>query len=370
MRHAGDVTREARYAGVQHRAPIDPLLPVSSSPDPFCSHRPKSQCLRLSERSQCGRLLRAEDGLNAWWSSPCARVPDKTHPTPGPSTIGVAGLLLALAVLVVCEYRTQGAQSSPTFEVVSIKRNTSQASGSNVAVQPGGRLIITNVPVSALVLLAFELQDYFQTDDLPDWTRTEAYDIEAKAPAGVPIAFPGQGTPLPRMLQAMLADRMKLRTHVEKRNVPMFALVKARTDGALGPGLVRSALDCTLAPPRIAADRGAPPAPGCGNRATADSFSGRGLPLDRVIRLIIAPRVGRPVLDRTGLAGTFDIALAFRLPDAPTGASGGPPSPSIAPPDRPLLETALQEQLGLKLQAIREPADVLVVDHVEPPSVN
>lgn len=281
-------------------------------------------------------------------------------------------LVAVMTALVAGEYRPQAtAQSSPTFEIVSIKRSTSLEQGSNVAVQPGGRLIIINVPVSAIVLLAFELQDYFQTDGLPEWSRSDAFDIEAQAPAGVPIAFPGQGTQLPRMLQTMLVERMKLATHVEKRNLPMFALVKARRDGSLGPGLVRSRLDCTSAPPRTAsADRAAPQTPGCGNVATRDSFSGRGLPLDRLIRLLIAPRIGRPVVDRTGLTGTFDIALTFRLPEPPAGSvAGGSPLPP-PDPDRPLLEDALQEQLGLRLQGIREPADVLVIDHLEPPSAN
>jgi uncharacterized protein (TIGR03435 family) len=96
--------------------------------------------------------------------------------------------------------------------------------------------------------------------------------------------------------------------------------------------------------------------PGCGNQATRTSFTGKGIPLDRVIRLIIAPRIGRLVVDRTGLTGTFDLDLRIRGPTLDS--------------DLPSIETAIQEQLGLKLQAIREAADILVIDRIERPTAN
>jgi uncharacterized protein (TIGR03435 family) len=269
-----------------------------------------------------------------------------------------------------------GAQPGLTFEVVSIKPNTSVELGSRVAVLPSGRFIMTNMPLSAILFTAYELQDAFQVDGLPEWAQKERFDIEAQAPAGVRIAFPGQGTALPRMLQAMLADRMKLATHVEKRIVPMFELVLARADGRLGPNLSPSSIDCTTAPtgPPAAPGETPPPSAGdgptCGNRATLTSFSGMGIPLDRVIRLIIAPRVRRLVVDRTGLTGTFDISLRFRGPEPPPGAAAAGLPVSASDPDLAPIETAIQEQLGLKLQPIREPADVLVIDHIERPTAN
>jgi uncharacterized protein (TIGR03435 family) len=281
---------------------------------------------------------------------------------------------LAVALLVmIAPVAPAGQTADRRFEVVSIKSNTSGEQGSGVATQPGGRFIMTNMPLSAILFTAYELQDAFQVDGLPEWAQKERFDIEAQAPTGVPIAFPGQGTALPRMLQAMLADRMKLATHVEKRIVPMFELVLARADGTLGPNLSRSSLDCTTAPvgPPAAA-RETPSSAGdastCGNRATLMSFSGTGIPLDRLIRLIIAPRVRRLVVDRTGLAGTFNISLRFRGPEPSPGSIAAGPLPTdldLAP-----IETAIQEQLGLKLQPIREPADVLVIDNIERPTEN
>ena len=265
------------------------------------------------------------------------------------------------------------AQSSPRFEVVSIKPNASDDTGSRVLAQPDGRFVMTNAPVSAIVLVAYELADYTQVNGLPEWTRKERVDIEAQAPAGVPIAFPGQGTALPRMLQAALADRMKLSTHVEKRAVPMLALVKAREDGRLGPNLTPSSIDCSTAPSGPPADS-APATPGdaprCGARLSPTSFTAQGIPLDRLIRLIIAPRVGRIVVDRTGLSGTFDVSLRYRGPEPARGTAAADPSAAGSDPDLPSIETAVQEQLGLRLRSISEEADVLVVDRIERPTPN
>ena len=279
--------------------------------------------------------------------------------------------LSATLVLAVSTGRL-GAQIQPTFDVISIKPSTSEEPGSRVTVQPGGQLAMMNVPISAIVLTAFELADYNQVDGLPEWTHVERFDIEARAPAAIPIAFPGQGTALPRMLQAMLADRMQLAAHIEKRSTAMFALVTARADGTLGPQLSRSSIDCRIAATAPASR--APSAQGdasqCGIQLTLTSFSGRGLPLDRVIRLIIAPRVGRPVIDRTGLDGTFDISLQYRAPEPrPAAAVGGFPAPPSTP-DLPPIETALQEQLGLRLETIREQADVLIIGRIERPTPN
>ena len=284
--------------------------------------------------------------------------------------------VFALGVIVVLGgWLNLRAQPMLTFEVVSIRPNTSVELATRVATLPSGRFVMTNTPLSAILFAAYELQDAFQVDGLPRWTQQERFDIEAQAPVGVPIAFPGQGTALPLMLQAMLVDRMKLATHVEKRIVPMFALVLARADGTLGPHLARSSIDCTTAPVGLPAASGeTPPSPSgpptCGNQATLTSFSGKGIPLDRVIRLIIAPRVRRLVVDRTGLTGTFDISLRFRRPEPPPGAVAAGLSVPESDPDFPPLETAVQEQLGLRLDAIREPADVLVIDHVERPTPN
>jgi uncharacterized protein (TIGR03435 family) len=285
-----------------------------------------------------------------------------------PSVVKVGALVVAL--LAIDSWSGPPlAQSGPTFEVVSIKRSVSQEPGTRVTALPNGRFGMTSVPLGAVVLLAYELADFNQVEGLPDWTRTELYDIVAQAPAGVGIAFPGQGTALPGMVRAMLADRLKLVAHVEPRPTAMFALVVARADGRLGPNLTRSSIDCTNAPSGVAAAASpTPAAPQCGIRATIDSFSAQGIPLDRLIRLMIGPRSRRVVVDRTNLTGTFDVAMRFRPPDPPPGAAtAGLPAPN---PDLPSFEAAVEEQLGLRLQPIRELADMLVVDRIDRPTAD
>ena len=91
----------------------------------------------------------------------------------------------------------------------------------------------------------------------------------------------------------------------------------------------------------------------------------RGIPLDRLIRMILAPRVRRQVIDRTGLQGVFDVELQFRAPEQQAAAGAAPPASDLPP-----LEAAVEEQLGLKLQPIREATDVLIIDHIERPTSN
>ena len=277
--------------------------------------------------------------------------------------------IVAWAVFVLVLQFGASAQSAfevaaQTFEVTSIKQNTSVDLEARVAASPGGRLTMINVPLSAILFAAYELQDAFQVDNLPDWVQRDRFDVEAQAPKDVTIAFPGQGTALPAMLRGMLAERTKLVTHVEKRSAPMFALVVARSDGTLGPHLTRASVDCTVAP-LIPTAPGGSPSPGCGNRLTPISFSGKGIPLDRLIRMIIAPRVRRQVVDRTGLQGVFDVELQFRAPEQQAAAGAAPPASDLPP-----LEAAVEEQLGLKLQPIREATDVLIIDHIERPTSN
>ena len=179
------------------------------------------------------------------------------------------------------------------------------------------------------------------------------------------------------MVRQMLADRFKLKVRIEPREVDSYALVLARSDGALGPGIRPSTVDCqALAEARKRGEVPAPP-PQLGQRPQCGSSSQmRNTPAGRVEkRMMGAARissvvsaaqgaVGRPVLDRTGLTGTYDIDLEFAREDqlqaAPDAGAGAASAPSIF--------TALQEQLGLKLERGRHTMDVLVIEHVEMPT--
>jgi uncharacterized protein (TIGR03435 family) len=166
------------------------------------------------------------------------------------------------------------------------------------------------------------------------------------------------------MLRALLADRFGLRVHTETRQDDGFALVTARTDGRLGPGLRRTQITCAIlesvAPTTARADL-----PACAlQRGFANGLttaSLRGATLDR-LALLLQSATGRSVVDRTGLAGGFDIDLEWASDDALLA--------SREPDSRPGIVTAVQDQLGLKLEPSRAPLEVLIIDAVERPTAN
>ncbi|MGH9140148.1 MAG: TIGR03435 family protein [Vicinamibacterales bacterium] len=254
-------------------------------------------------------------------------------------------------------------QAAPEFEVASVKPNESGDRRVSIEVSPGGRFRATNAPLRSLIRIAYQLQDV-QLAGGPKWLDDERFDIVAK----------GDGSPAPDqirlMLQSLLAERFKLTLRRETRDLPLYALVMARKDGRWGPKLRRADADCTQAASRL--DGLAPPGPPdpaapCGY-VGPDPGGGirfRGVSVQAIAKFLATP-VHRPVLDRTGLSGYFDVDLELTT-------ELGPPPPPPGLPDRfdrssaPSIFTALPEQLGLKLDSQRGPVDVFVIDRAEHP---
>jgi uncharacterized protein (TIGR03435 family) len=263
-----------------------------------------------------------------------------------------------------------------SFEVASVKPNKAGGQIIRIGIQQGGRFVANNVTVQQLVVFAYQVQN-FQIVGSPDWSRDDRFDINAKAEGDVPPAPLGVAGPMQMMVRSLLADRFKLTLHMDTREMPIYALVLARPDGRLGPQLTRSSVDCTG---RGGAGRGrgdagrqpAPPAPGerpqCGMFGGLGQFRAGGMALSELAR-ILSGQVQRVVIDRTGLTGTFDFDLTYTPDQLPQGPP--PPGAQLQPPvdpNGPSIFTALEEQLGLKLDAQRGPVPVLVIDHVEPPT--
>lgn len=284
---------------------------------------------------------------------------------------------LAVAALAVALGAGAAAQT-PSFEVASVRRNTSNDGGIRLQMQPGGRLTFTNAPVRLLITRAYDVQP-FQVIGGPDWLTTDRYDVTAKAPEG--DVTPAQ---LNEMLQSLLADRFKLVLRRETRELPVYFLVRAREDGRLGDAMKPAAVDCSAArgrpggpPPAADAPRAGGPGPAgpavavgnCRVMIAPGRFTVAGQRLS-AFATGIANQLGRPVIDKTGLTGAYDFELTF-MPEG-RGAPIGPLPPGApdipAPdPDAPSIFTAVQEQLGLKLEAGRGPVEVLVIDSVERP---
>jgi uncharacterized protein (TIGR03435 family) len=263
------------------------------------------------------------------------------------------------------------------FEVVSIKRfDTSGGTAPRISMTPG-RYDVAGVPLSLLVgqALGTPVDRIF---GLPDWINTELYAVTAKAPDDPPPAAIATNV----MLANMLKDRFKLTTHRETRQFPVYDLVFARTDKRFGPGLKPASPQCqsALAARLEAVQRGSVvpldvPKDCTSARLNPGMVGFNGVPMSMLAQ-VLTQSVGRPVIDKTGLAGYYDFTLQWTpqpgsgMPFQPAGGVTPGAPPPAADRDGPNLFTAVQEQLGLKLESARGPVEVIVIDRLEKPTLD
>lgn len=277
------------------------------------------------------------------------------------------GTLVTTAGLPIA---AQQAASDPAFEAASIRPNTSGSAGWRLDPHAGGRLTGTNVPAAALIRFAYDLPD-FQIFGGPGWLASQRFDLAAKAEGDAPLDQKRL------MLRTLLAERFKLTVHTETRELPIYALVMARSDGKPGAQLRRTEADCAREVVSsddwagVGPSTGTPRcgffgfAPGTDLPKGRGGFAFRGLTLAMFAKRLV-PIVRRAVSDETGLTGYFDGDFDF-LAELP------PPPPPPGLPNafgEPFVSvfTVLPEQLGLKLDSRRGPVEVLVIDRVEPPA--
>jgi uncharacterized protein (TIGR03435 family) len=250
------------------------------------------------------------------------------------------------------------AQDLAQFEVVSIKRHVTLEANGGIRTLPDGTMIMINQPIASLIRGAAPTP-VREVIGAPDWVNRERYDVTTKPPAG---ATPAQRQ---EMTRRMFADRMKLVAHVEQRERDTFALVLARSDGRLGPNLKPSTLDCSPRPPNPGAPLPPPPTDirnSCGMMMSQTSIVSGGITMDRLV-VSLGGLAGGLVNDRTGLQGPYALELNYSSDGL--GANGDRPASDLPP-----FVTALQEQLGLKLQPEKTMVPVLVIDSIERPSEN
>jgi uncharacterized protein (TIGR03435 family) len=296
--------------------------------------------------------------------------------------LAVSGLAMAVPGPAPLRAQAQAPESLPTFEVASVKENTSGDSRARAQTLRGGRYVATNVLLKGEIAVAFLGAQPLALSRVlggPEWIGSTRYDIIAKASTEFQSSPDGPPTDLLLMLRSLLQDRFKLRAHLETRELPIYELVIARADRKFGPELRQSAVDCDAL---IAAVRGCRPLPArepnepppCGAmRGPARVLAG-GIPMPQFATMLTnilavgnGPGAeGRLVIDKTGLTGRFAFTLAWTPEQMPTE----PPPPGVPPidPNGPSFFTALQEQLGLKLESAKGPVDVVVIDSVERPT--
>lgn len=278
------------------------------------------------------------------------------------------------------------AQSGPAqerFEVASVKPNKAPVTLISANIEPGGRFVAAQQSLRDLIGLAYRVRDA-QIAGGPSWIGTDRFDVTAKASGELPSFDPAvEIGPLERMLQALLADRFGLVVHREVRDMPIYALVTARSDRRLGEKLRPSTTNCAAifaertrqgqsSGPVMTGDR-----PTCGLVVSLASIRIGGGPLSQ-LTMVLTRMTDRYVVDQTGLTGNFDVDLqwtpqGFRRFSAP-GADVPPAAPPIPVPqpdaNGATLETSIQEQLGLKLDPQRGPVPVLVIDRVSQPTAD
>jgi uncharacterized protein (TIGR03435 family) len=242
------------------------------------------------------------------------------------------------------------------FEVSVVKVSKSGNEGSDSDFE-NGRFTATNCSVKTLI----EFEGYGIPESRilggPKWIGTEKFDIEAKMEGGAVSrlhALPNEERrkQTRTMFQRLLADRFKLAAHWETRELPIYALVVARK----GPSF-----QTTKKPD--------------GQSGTSNNngkFAARGLTMEQLADALtreLSRDLGRPVIDKTGVAGRYDFDLNW-TPERDAVAVNERSNGSVAPDSGPSIFTAMQEQMGLKLESRKGPVQVLVIDHVEMPAEN
>jgi uncharacterized protein (TIGR03435 family) len=287
------------------------------------------------------------------------------------SGVWAAGLLAVAAAFALTSTTRVRAQSpmqnsaaaSPpyTYEVVSVKPNKTSAIHTDISTPDNG-LSETNVWLMTFIRQAFGLVLEPEVDDglisgAPAWVSSERFDITAKMDTSMADALKklspdDRKLARQRMMQAILVDRFMMAIHREAREMPVYSLVIAKG----GSKLHEAKPADTYANGMKLAETGA--AAGQGRLLSGGGrLTGQAVPTSRLARAL-SRELGRPVLDRTGLTGIYDMTLLWADDDNPKD------------PNLTTLFIAIQEQLGLKLESGKGPVEIIVVDHIERPSGN
>ena len=236
------------------------------------------------------------------------------------------------------------AQPSKLIEVASVKPSGNPGADSNLD-SVRGRLTATNITVKELIRLAYGVKDY-QIERVPGWVESELYDIAAKGVNGKTSGLED----LKAMVRELLADRFQLTTHRETKQMRVYLLVVGKN----GPRLTLHN-DGT----------------GAGTRKGCGHLAGTRLTMD-VLATVLSRDLETDALNRTGLPGKYDFQLDWTPDSGPCRVAADTPGGSAAadPSGLPSLYTALQQQLGLKLEPSKGPVDTLILNRVERPSEN
>jgi uncharacterized protein (TIGR03435 family) len=279
--------------------------------------------------------------------------------------------LLVVAALTTTLSAAPAAQQPddpPQFDVVSVKASRAD-NAPGFRASPSGRFEWQSVALESMISIAHQTFAFDEVEivGLPDWARRARFDIVAQTGTGTPpIGANGFPTTLATMIRTMLAERFRLAAHREQQERSAFLLQTLR-GGEPGPALKPVDGDCGTALANLT--RGRPTTqrlnrgPDCSFGGGPGRMQGNAISLEMFSR-VLGRLLSRPVVNRTGLTGSFDLDLSYRIDPAGQATAGAQP----VDPDAPSIFTAVQEQLGLRLVSGRALVDVLVVDAVASPT--
>jgi uncharacterized protein (TIGR03435 family) len=266
--------------------------------------------------------------------------------------LGISMTFLPLASAVASaqsgiDGRSDATPKQVAYDVVSIR--PSEPGPSNRWHRTTANGISMGMSLKALIMAAYSILTEDQMSGLPGWTVNAQFDVEAKMDPDTAASL----AKLPQdeqtkqrwlMLQALLVDRFGLKVHHETREVPVYRLVIAKSGLKMQKTLPNET-------PGVTGGRG--------------QITARGISMGALL-VILSGSSGRTVVDKTGLSGRYDVDLRW----TPEDAAGPSQNSGTSLDSGPSIFTAVQEQLGLKLEPAREPMDTIVIDHVEAPSAN
>jgi uncharacterized protein (TIGR03435 family) len=301
----------------------------------------------------------------------------------------IASIGAAVIVVGALDALSQAPPQLPSFEVVSIRRSPPDQPGafpfpqSTFDQRPDGGISVTNFSVASLIARAYPPTLPVEIVGLPEWARRDRYNVSATARSSSATRDDQLA-----MLRSMLADRFKLAVHVEAREQPAYDLVLARRDSKLGSGLTPVNVSCPAVVPNASSEK-PPPTPqmpdfkaapppctfrtvgavlrdrlGDGQGKLGDLLEGEGTMV--ALAETLRAWADRPVVDRTGLPGTYRVVMNFDM----FARLKGPSVVDASPNSTPSVFAAVEQQLGLKLEPSRQLRDTLVVDRLERPTEN
>ncbi len=265
------------------------------------------------------------------------------------------GIFAVVIVAFLTPTAIEAQSVRPEFDVSSVKPNKTNCCFSGGA--NNGQAGAEDSTLKALISLAYKVQE-FQIVGGPGWIGSDRFDVEGRTEDK--SADPDR---LRLMLRSLLEDRFKLKLHMETKQAPIYVLVVAKG----GPKI-------KLAADQTSPDVNGPSKPGAGPNHGAIKFGpgsrmGNAANFSLLVRLL-SQRLDRPVIDRTGLSGRYDFLLQWtpEVGEAKVDPGGNPLA--VGDTVGPSIFSAIQEQLGLRLESTRGPVDVLVIDSVEMPDEN